>query len=1647
MTATTTGALLEAGAVLPRDSHPGQDADTLTARAYTHPALDGRPVVRLVPETLGEAEDLALGFLGLRREADAPPVGQVRRETLGFPAWALVNDPANGHHALALVQDIERLSRLAGTRAGAAKEGFEQLAERLGRSVPHFLPTFYEQAARAFLAHENTAYAASLFGRARAAERVHGLAVDEARQRAVFLEFAFAGALTVKALKEHVRDLTERLAPAAAWDQFRQLTVERCAAGMPPYASLPQDARRLLRAAGLDVAAEERDLLAVLLGFPAVVRAPRSFWTAYRDALTGLVERRPALCARLLEIIPSAMGTQDGGDEIWLGLLSATGADELLTGSAPTAEADPADWLTRWAAHLQSGWSGPRRSPATCALATRMAHRLRAAGRPVTLSRPRGWRRGTDLELLDACLAAGIPVADPPDRLGLDLDAWFAAPAAGRRDLAAVAADPRYGPPLTDSVGETGRHGDTTRLATAATHPVLRRLLSDWLDARAEEYRGAAGLPAARAAVDQLLSIGRFAREVNPDAVARVTGHDLTPLLTRTLRAGLVDELGWPALEEAMRLLDPAARPGPNGLSVDEAWPALIVADSTRAVVVGPDRVLLEHDLRIPDKLRWQRPSFRYADGELLVTWWHEGRYRAYWSARPEDVFDLGGGRPTRSSAFLSWASLDLAGGGRATGARPLRAGDTVLPEEHPVLGDGTGHWRLDHPQGRPVWTEYDPATGAVGRASLPAFLARAAEDEGVRLLPHHCSLLPLPAGLDDSPLGTDGTLLGWSVRAESATGRRLTATTVDGRTATVTGRATDHGRTVVPTPVGALRLPGGAEPVLAAHGGGISLYENGSDIARGALGSAVPRGPGGDFAAGTPLVPPVLFWHALRPRDEAGSRALRALTDETTARLLAALGATLDELDRADAEHRAAGRAPDPARRTRDRAAALSGAVAAALPPVTDDALRLGVAGVVRFTVGLRRAVARLTADSRRPAAGQAGMFEDHRPRHGEDGTLGDAARGLFAGPRTRLFGRASWAALQQIRAVNHVLSGKPAEGRPLPERHRAETLPDGWTTDPLTAPAYSGEWTGTLGTLRALALRATGPGVDDPGREALLLLLTAIAEGPLAGPAELREVTLIEERDSTPQRGGQVFRHGSRTVVILGNRRLRGDGKAEWSALDHDPDGVFGAVAHLTTAKAHPVPARPPAAFLTEVVRLVREKGPAPWRPEAAAAFAEATGSGPGRAALLLAGLPADTSPATLAVLGLRTGQARTAAALLPGEPADVVAALLPDEPAALWGTGPDTAAAARRWRERFGTLRLVPEDVAAELQLTGTAMAALNPDHTPWLSRTTRQRISPQGQLTADDPEAVPDGRLLADAVTALATLGYGLPHGHPLRAALPEGLAALRRRLSDPGLIMDMGLDWTEKHGPSAPRLRAAHGLPEAGGAGPDGLVRAGEAFVLAPWYSGAESTRLRPAGLTGADDPALALIEGIAGPGAARPLDALRAVLGTELERALRAGLDDGSPAGYAQDPARSVPALVAEVAAAHALAEDAAALYLQLLALPDPTDRNRARWTGWRPARAKRAAAELAGSGLVVTAQRPRAGRRLFLPGGWADLKAPALPAETWKAGLYPLRPGARATPLIPVPELFERAWARVRDGDAPAYEELVTRATRKGRR
>jgi hypothetical protein len=1609
--------LLDAGGIVPPGTLTGDDVDTLTVRTYTHAVLADRPIVRLVPGTLGEAEDLALGFLGLTRDQDVPEVGQVRREALGFPAWALVNDPANGHHALALVRDIERLDRQAKTKPGAAKEGFEALATRLGRAVPHFLPTFHEQAARIFLKHDNTTYASAFFGKAREAERVHNLAIEEERLRAVFLEFAFAGALTAKALKEHAKALSNRLGPREAWSQFRQLAVERCTAGMPPYAGLAEDARALIRAWGGDAETDERALLRDLLATPAIARAPLSFWKVNRKPLAALAAAEPDTRLRLLEILPTPGGSTETVelDDFWLDLLAETGVVDLLVAGDGLAPGARAQWVSRWATHRQRGWRNSPRSERTLELVARMADVLRAEETPLTLITGNGWRTGVDVDLLDLVLAERIPLSPPKDNARIDLDEWWNDRNDGRRDLAAVAADPVHEPVLRAAVGADKHHLDT------AAHPVLRPVLAAWLTERAADLASATGLPAAERAFNAINEFRDVVADVTPDVVERVRAYDAAALLATTLRAGVYDELGWPALDEAAELLG-AGLGGNVDLSIDEAWPALVLSTKKRAIVVGPDGILLDHEPRVPkDHNSWQQTRYRYVDGQLLVAWYNKNYdWEGYWSSRPSETFLLTGDGPGGGSDSNPMVSLALPDGGRATGGRPLHAGDTKLPPRRALLTDGIGYWSLDHERSDRKWTEYDPATGAHGRASLPAHFAAAVVDGG-SLIPEACELLPVLPGLEHSPFGTDGALLGRWVRVEGDT---VTTGSVDGTAVTIPARnIRSWDNLPQDVPLGTLRLPGGAAPMVVATREHVALWAG--DVH---LGDCTTFKRGRGIAAGSPLVPPRSFWHALRPRDERGSLVLRALADEQAAALVAAVQADHDRAFRDYGEAKAAGHKPQRPASVRVEPVRLL------LPEVSHPGLIFGVASLTRETAQLAE---------RLRGFGKIDKKKVHKvptgPEHGADNDLRAALSGVIdTGYHNS--SSASWTTFEHITSVARILA--------------STDRPHTWTTstDRLTQPRV--HWHALLDLRAAVAARALSPFTTQAHRASLLLILEALARGPLGDPAgTLRTVTLCEPAEEKKQqrnRKGHVLRRGDRTVIFLDSRYSYNE-KSHWIVLDHDPSGNFEAIDGFNTHEEHRYTEPLSAARVTALVQAIREHGPVPVRPEAVPVLVEGTGLGRAEASVLLTGLPADElDKDQRAILRLKATEAKNARAQLDrlddSARARVLAALVPAAPEVvhtLWTTGFDLAATIRAWGTEFGRVLRLPEDVAADVRGTVSygVEVILAPESQRWIVATSTHKLDKDGQLRTSDGADVPNSGVLASTVTALAWLAYRLPYGDPLRAQLPHVLGLLRKRLADPGLVLDLDVEYADGK-PTAPRLREAAGLAESGGADADGIVRIDDRLLLTPWYNGAEFTYVRPAGFTGADDPWFDRLIGLRG-GSSNGLTALRRILDPAFERLLAA---DG-PAGLPQDPTHVVPELVAEVAHTHGIGTDAAALYLQLLALPDPTDRQVARWTGWKPARLKKARTELAGTDLVVEAKRERAGRTLFLPGGWNALKTPQLPVETWKDGLYDRPYGTAVVPENPVPDLFRRAWQRVRDGDAPGFEQLVTRTTRKGRR
>jgi hypothetical protein len=891
----------------------GPVSTRVLAKVYRHPQLGDRPVVRLVGESTAPAQDAAMTALGFTGPRRGEPVACGRTRDRGYPAWALAHDPAGALAALAAVPALERAARLAGSRPGLAASAYSEIAESL---PPAHLPSFWEQAGRHYLAAGQPQQAGAMFGRAREAERAHARHAPEPVRRAAFLEFALAGALPGKAIDAYIAELATRHDPGKAYRELVELAERHTLGGLPPWTGLPKQLRSLAKAAGLDGQAEEQRVLSCLLTLPAVRSAPSAFWQAYRPRLVRLAKRSAELRHTLLHLFPEAF-PEAAMDDWWLDLLDEAGALRDLA----CGEADPSDWLTRMATHLKRG-RRPSRAPRRL---LDLVPRLGRGTRPVRLAEGTSWRaRYLDANLLDACLAAGLPVEDPRPDVLIDLSAWLR----GRdRALVAVATDARYGPLLAAAVDAYARERGMAELLQVAA---LRPLARDWILARAAEaVRG--GLADASETVARLESFagpaGPAVPAVLPPARAAIRRIDLAVPLRRTLAAGILDELGWEALDAVADELGVEAE-------ISASWPVLTVYNRRRAVAVGPEGPVAEHDLRLPPAAH--AFSVLYSAGAFLVAWYDGHARRAYWSNDRSRVRPLPGeGRSVRARSGYGYAFL-TAGGARITGHSPLLPGDMRVRDTPRLLSDGVTYWA--HPEvWRPELRTLDPVTGELGRPSRPAFLDDAVLPGGHAWAVEACTLAPLPLGVRHSPLGTDGTRLGFRVSKDGRGGYRVEG--VDCRRADLVAR---DGL----LPWGLLGLPGGAAPMVVAGDSIVWLLDpaDGAGHWQVAIGHNEHWTPAtaGFAARGTPIVPPPAFWHFLTPRDPAGSAALRNISP---AAVRALLDAALADL------------AGDP-RRT-----ALPALERATAALVTHPRLRVGLAGVVRQAADLRLRLDRLTA------------------------------------------------------------------------------------------------------------------------------------------------------------------------------------------------------------------------------------------------------------------------------------------------------------------------------------------------------------------------------------------------------------------------------------------------------------------------------------------------------------------------------------------------------------------------------------------------------------------------------------------------------------------------------------------------------------
>jgi hypothetical protein len=1582
-------ARVEAGGLVRVGAKIGDDlaTDTVDARGYTTPTLPGRTVVRLVPDAIARGIDTEMSLLGFAMTSHADDIAVQRRRALGFPGATLVIDPDRARYALDVMREFKKHAKRIASKPGHAKEGFDEIGERLSRQVPHFLPSYYEEVARAFAHGGNLTYAGSFFDKARTAEREFGLEVDEERRAEAFLEFALLGALTVKSIQAYGKEV-QRLAGAdKAYERMLQLATRRTLGGVAPWASLPKDLRSLAKAAKRDLAAEDARFLREVSTAASLKRAPASFWEEYGPAWVALCKADPVVRGRLLGMWPAGGKTRSswredksGFTEAWMALLAESGALEGLWSEVPEA-ARPNGGRTAWLLQLQE-WASAGDGH-VLQLVRRAEAALKADGQPVVVSTG-GWYKPLDLDLVELCLELGLPWTLEQGSIRVNLQTWAGwKPAPPRYGLAAehrpkdpvrTARDEKVRPLLRPAIDTV--FGDAVFEAVASSMQGLKDLREDWLRERVAELSGP-GLPSTEYA------LGRLEASTTPDHFAEFPAAalalrvaDLAASLAGTLRAGLFEEWGWPAWDESDVVLE-ADKPD-AAVASRVQWPWVLRWTNRRLCVLGRDGIVCRLDLRHPEA-----PLFAwYVGGSVAVSYsyWAKGSSvrEAFWSHAPKDTWEPEQRWVRHAESFpIEHADAIVVGTTR------FAKGDRAFPEIEAQYSDAEQSWVVVDGELR----TQDRQTGKVGAAGSPGFLRAGTTGAEYHPVAHAGALLGVVDGQygvrREVPREADEDTEAITERAlVTLSGERFVGNVIDGN---------QH-----LSPAALVRMPGRADVrAVASH----ARWRSGKYRS-----STMMTAPGAN-KVGTRIdetlgeLPPLAAWHHLRPRDERGSAALAALTDAAAAALLAGDGDGVVGGVSHPALAAAVARTVGEGRALRDRLVKLVEARSGGRVRATPAAAQLMDEAVQPLLVNLRHYYSYGNAST--------SLALETLGRFLRDGETGEAIASSRLDPQ-------GWIGHARAIAVNLARPGLTDEQRAVGVR-LVRTFVDAGLAGP---SIRSGKLEFSRKDLSWVPLVDDGEGGKKPGAAWRLdeaqyrLFVSDVSE------------TGDDETDG-PWSGRFVQRHRGAEVVdppgaVLSEVRSSDDADPDWLRAFADELAARGA---WTVTRA-------------QVERL-----------------AEAGGLTPTDAAIVLLGFPTEVDKDQREALGLKHADVKAACQRLRSTPFEeklvLVAARGGGAPAEVWEeSAADRVVAA--WGRLHGKKVAVDEAVllAAEKELGRGAGVVVEriANHGSWAA------LQVDGTYTLDDsgdPEVSGDAftpSVASELARAVCWLAGRLPVGDPVRAELPAVVALARARMKNPAAWY-VGTRWY--HYEDKPKKSAKAWF--------DALP--GRATDVAKNDDDEVTTRRKLVGpvavthtdhwtraafqLASLDDPSRELLRTLTKlaereDGATTPFDVLASPGMDAIVARIRS--TPVPPGSYEQNPLLSAPDVVKKVAKKQKLSQEAAAAWLQTMALVEPTKKAVCAWNGWSPKVYDDAMAELVAAGLVIEGKRARAGREHYLPGGWVEARM-GPPYELWKEASYGGSGGSfpldRMVPLAPLHELFAAVWARCEQGDAPRFEEV----------
>ena len=543
----------------------------LIAMTFSGPA-HSQPVVRLVSEPIIPAETTMLGLFGLHPDAQRV-VGKSTQHAVGFPAWPIMNDPDNAHHALNLVAELEQIRRRPSLRR--ARTRIDAVTAQLAASAPHFVPTFLEEVARIFVGVDNRRAAQQYFGKARTVERAHGVAIDVGRHEAAFVEFAHAGVVSATELATECRAVGNRGGDVRQGFAYAlRLVHAQARAGVCPSTDVVAALRQLGGYAGMDHTEVDDVLVNGLLKLPVFKKASTKLFVTLAETL----KQHPEALEVLWDVKPRKTTPLH-----FLRLWHAAGLLEFMH----TDRTRYAQWLVDFI-NSYSGDDGI--SDYSAVLEGELAY-CGDALHGLRVHKVLIWMPLNVIDLL--CEHGVVWDGDRTDASGKEADWQFWLEddyAPHRRSLVHAARNPEIFPHFIEGIYnfEVEKYLDVF-----LSHEGARDLLGKKIDELAKNHNSISNS-------NDIINDWSFLAspkiyEAYGERIKKLFEHDATDLLVAAVRTGTIAELTWPAYEQALARVRSKSKE--TDFSVFNSYPAIAVVSGSYVEIVDGDVTIASGEL------------------------------------------------------------------------------------------------------------------------------------------------------------------------------------------------------------------------------------------------------------------------------------------------------------------------------------------------------------------------------------------------------------------------------------------------------------------------------------------------------------------------------------------------------------------------------------------------------------------------------------------------------------------------------------------------------------------------------------------------------------------------------------------------------------------------------------------------------------------------------------------------------------------------------------------------------------------------------------------------------------------------------------------------------------------------------------------